>query len=187
MLADDPVFLAEDDRKGLLLQVLAAVKPMSERTVTLFQQTNDDGYFAMNAPLLAANGSPRALALFESMMLERDVPIDRRIDCLHFGIVPRRTELPILQAADRILSRAAEHALAMGVIESVFDYRPGWFGLAVNSPTAPTWQGASENGLRLALALADKALARRDLKPALRQAVDRSRGTIAQVLTARRK
>ena len=181
-LANDPVFLAEEDRKSLLLVALAAVKPMSIRAVEVFQQTNDEGYFASNALLLAGNSSPRALTLFESMMLDHEVPIARRVDLLHACIVPRRTDLPILGAADQVLSRTSERALAAGVIESVFDYQPAWFGRTANIVTPPGWNSASPDSLRAALRLAEKAGARPGLNPSLREKVGHERATIARAL-----
>jgi hypothetical protein len=181
-LANDPVFLAEDDRKSLLLVALAAVKPMSVRAVAVFQQTNEEGYFSSNAVLLAGNGSPRALTVFESMMLDHEVPIARRIDLLHASIVPRRTELPILGEADRMVSRTSEPALAAGVIESVFDFQPSWFGRTSNIRMPPPWTSASPDSLRAALQLAEKAEARPRLSPSLRKKVAQEREMIARAL-----
>ena len=106
-LADDPLY-QEDNRLSPLLEVLAAIKPMSARSAALFQRTNEEGYVAYNARLLADNGSPAALKLLESMMLDKSVPMESRLQCLHISIVPRRMELPILGIADRILSRTSE-------------------------------------------------------------------------------
>jgi hypothetical protein len=181
-LEDDPVFLAEDARRGLLLEVLAAVKPMSDRAAALFRRTNLEGYFARNALLLAANGSPRALALFESMMLEKDVPVERRIDCLHLAVVPRRTELPVLQAAGRILAGAAERAIRNAVIESVFDFRREWFGIDSQIAKPRDWQFAPAQSRRLALSLADAALSRSDLDTRLRKEVSGARDAMRNEL-----
>jgi len=185
-LAEDPVYLAEGDRKSFLLEVLAKVRPMSERTAALFQGANEEGYFGFNARLLIANSSPRALALFESMMLDQEAPIESRVECLHVGIVPHRIEPPILQAADRIVSRASEHAIVIGVIESVFDFRQQWFGLESGISKPPPWQRASGESRRLALRLAGIARARNDLDPELRAAVDRAWKTL-QALSAGQK
>ena len=186
-LADDPVFLAEDDRKGLLLVALAAVRPMSDRTAAVFQRTNEEGYFAFNAPLLAANGTPIALNLFESMMLDRKVPIARRMDGVHASIVPHRINLRILRVADLILLHTSERALTIGVIESVFDFRPQWFGTESRLSGPPPWQNARADSLRFALTLAETAAARPGLEPSLRRAVVHARETIVQTLGPRPK
>jgi hypothetical protein len=177
-LADDPVFVAEGDRKRFVLDLLGAVRPMNEPTVAIFQKANGQGYFARNARLLAANGSPRALALFESMMLDTNVPAENRIESLHNGIVPRRTQLTFLRSADRILAATSEPSIAIGVIESVFDYRQEWFGIESGISRPAGWQTASAESAKAALSLASKALARRDLAPALRASVTRARATL---------
>jgi hypothetical protein len=183
-LAEDSVFVAEGDRKSLVLQLLAGVRPMNDRTAAVFQRSNAEGYFALNARLLADNGSPRALGLFESMMLDKSQPVEIRIECLHVGIVPRRTQPAILRLADQILSRAKERAIAAGVLESVFDFRRDWFSIESGISKPPAWESTSTETRRAVLALADRALARRDLRPALRDTVSRARRTIARTLTA---
>jgi hypothetical protein len=174
-LAGDAVFTAEGDRKSFLLDILAAVKPMSEQAAAVFRDSNEEGYFASNARLLAANGSPRALALFTSMMLDKAVPAESRVQCLHVGIVPHRMEPPMLQAVEGMLSHARERAIVNAAIESVFDYRQQWFGLESRIMQPPDWEHATAESRRLALHLADMALARSDLSAALRQTVSATR------------
>jgi hypothetical protein len=184
-LAEDPAYVAVDDRESFLLETLAKVKPMSQRAADLFQTANERGYFAFNARLLAENASPRALALFQAMMLDKETPLESRVECLHVSVVPHRTELPILQTADRILSRASERGLVIGVTESVFDFRQRWFGIESGISGSPAWQTASPDSLRFAAALAAKVLQRRDLTPSFRSKVERERGTIVSLLGAR--
>lgn len=184
-LAEDPAFVAVDDRESLLLEAIAKVKPMSERALEVFRNANDQGYFGFNARLLTANASPRALALFETMMLDKETPLEARVECLHVSVLPHRTELPILQAADRILSRASERGIISGTIESVFDFRQTWFGIESGISGSPAWQTASAESLRFAATLAAKVLQRRDLTPSLRNKVEGERGTIVSLLSAR--
>jgi hypothetical protein len=183
-LAEDPAYVAVDDRESFLLEILAKVKPMSQRAVDVFQAANEQGYFAFNARLLTANASPRALALFETMMLDKDTPLESRVQCLHVSVLPHRTELPVLQAADRIISRASERGIVIGVIESVFDFRQTWFGIESGISGSPDWRTASADSLRFAAALAAKVLQRRDLTASLHNKVDHDRGTIVSLLSA---
>jgi hypothetical protein len=183
-LAEDSVFVAEGDRKSFVLELLAKVRPMNDRTAAVFQRSNAEGYFAFNARLLADNGSPRALGLFQSMIADKSQPVEIRIECLHVGIVPRRTQPAILRLADQILSRTRERAIAAAVIESVFDFRRDWFSIESGISKPPAWESTSTETRRAAMALADRALARRDLRPALRDTVSRARRTIARTLSA---
>lgn len=186
ILADDLLY-QDDARLSPLLDVLAAVKPMSARTAALFQRTNQEGYFGYNARLLAANGSPVALKLFESMILDKGVPTENRVECLHISVVPNRMKVPILDVADRILSRTSEPAIAKGVIESVFDFRQQWYGIESGISAPPPWTEAPADSLRAALHLAEKAEARPGLNPSLRKKVGIQRETIAQALNTRSK
>ncbi len=184
-LAEDPAYVTVDERRIFLLQILAKVKPMSQRATDVFQAGNERGYFAFNAPLLTENASPRALGLFEIMMLDKDTPLESRVECLHVSVLPHRTELPILQTADRILARASERGLVTATVESLFDFRQTWFGVESGISGPPAWQTASPESLRFAAAVAARVLQRRDLPPLLRNKVERERGTIVSLLSAR--
>ena len=84
---DEPIYL-EHDRKSLVLETLANVVPMSTETGEAFRRANDEGYFAFNALLLAHNGSPVALELFRSMMADKAVDSEARVELLHQAICP---------------------------------------------------------------------------------------------------
>ncbi len=183
-LAGDPAFGAGDERKIMLMELLARDKPMTEQTAAVLERSNEEGYFAFNARLLTENASPRALALFENMMLGKDTPLETRVECLHVSVLPRRTELPILQAADRIASRASERGIVIGVIQSVFDFRQEWFGIESGISGPPAWRTASPDSLRFAATLAAKVLQRHDLTASLRNKVEHERGTIQSLLGA---
>jgi hypothetical protein len=183
-LAEDPAYVAVDDRESFLLGILADVKPMSQPAADVFRRANERGYLGFNARLLTENASPRALALFETMMLDKDTPLESRLECLHVAVLPHRTELPVLQAADQILSRASERGIVIGVIQSIFDFRQEWFGIESGVSGPPAWQTASADSLRFAAALAAKVLQRRDLTASLHNKVERERGTIVSLLGA---
>jgi hypothetical protein len=121
------------------------------------------------------------------MMIDKTVPVESRIESLHKAILPRRVEPTILVSADRILSGTREPAIATAVIESLFDFQQRWFGIESGVSGPPKWEGASTDTLRSALALADKALARRDLNPALRTTVSRTRENIGRDLSSRNR
>lgn len=70
-LADAREFSARGSRMVLLLRALAAVKPMSEAGARLFVRTNANGHYSSNGPLLASNGSPRAMGVLEAMFRRR--------------------------------------------------------------------------------------------------------------------
>jgi hypothetical protein len=183
-LGHDPNFLEDSDRMDFLLLAIAAAKPMDEAAVGFFRETNEQGYFAFNAPLLAKNGSPRALALFEEMMQDGNVPAARRVDCLHSSVLPIRTSLPVLQSCERLMARDLEEEVAIGLIESIFDFQgKKWFG--PHPPIPPGWRTASPEVLQLVLRLAQSARARSDLPPSLQVAIDETVQNIHGLLARR--
>ena len=121
-LSEDPVFIAESDRKSFALELLAAVKPMDEKTAAVFERSNQEGYFGYTARLFTENGSPRALALFESMMLDQVQSL--REPC---RVPPRLCFLPRRMDGASWPRRSDTFAdlgarIAGAVIESVFDF-----------------------------------------------------------------
>jgi hypothetical protein len=156
---------------------------MTMPTAEFFRRSSDEGYFAFNAPLLAANGSPRALELFESMMSDHDIPWERRVDCLHAAIVPHRTRLIILETAADLLAKNLEEPVIAGVIESVFAFNWRWFG--THPPEPPAWRSAADVVLKFLIELGAQAKRRPDLPAPLRQSIDAT-VDVADALLARR-
>lgn len=142
-LARDPDFLSDPDRKMFLLPALAAVRPLSRTGGAVFRTANAEGYFNSTGPLLVANGSPRALALFEEMVADSSKrPVDR-VDLLHKSVLAHRTRGPVLAACLRLLVRGLEPEVEAGLVETLFDYQEKrWFGVARYAPVPPPWNTA---------------------------------------------
>ncbi len=184
-LAANPAFLEEPDRMLFLLEVLAAVRPMTRQTADRFRSTNAEGYFASNARLLAANGSPLAVGLFEAMTLDKEEPVEVRTECLRNGILTNRTALALIKTAGRIFARATEPQLRTSILEAVFSYRREWSrpGRAIAAP--PAWDTASDESLRAVLRLAGIAQEKGGLPSELRRTMNREVAVIKQVLVRR--
>ena len=182
-LVDEPIYL-EHDRKSLVLETLAAVVPMNTETAEAFRRANDEGYFAFNALLLARNGSPVALELFRSMMGDKEVEVEERVEMLHRGILPHRTRLSILQMVGAILGDGLEEPVTVAAIESVFDYKTEWF--SIHGPAPPAWRTASDDALRYLIDLGGRASARPNLPETLPPAIEETT-EIARALLNRRK
>jgi len=186
-LAKAPAFLADDDRMADLLPALAAVWPASAEGIELFKQANAQGYFSTNALLLAKNGSPPAMQLFEQMMSDRKVPAARRIDLLHRAVVGHRTSESMLASVERLLAVGLEPEVLAGLVESVFDYQDkAWFGPARDAPRPVPWDGASDQALNHVLRIATKVRAGTRLSPEVMAAVDRTAHQIEEILARRR-
>lgn len=185
-LATDATFLADPDRKVFLLKVLAAVEPMGDEAAALFRDANAEGYFGMNAILLAENGSPRALGLLGEMLADGSVPVGRRIDCVRFGVYPHRIEAPMLDMAGRLLAGQMENEVATALIESIFDDRPeDWFDPGSRPEGPPAWEGATTPALQRAREIAVLTEGRADLPAPLREAVRRTARRIRAILEQR--
>ena len=183
-LSRDEAFMADPDRLIYLLRALAAVRPMSEEAAELFRHSNTLGYSSINAPLLGANASPRALSLFESMVARREEPIERRCDWLHMAVLHNRTQLSILQMCERLLAQNLEPEIHVGVIESVFDYQPRlWFGL--HAPRPPAWRSATPEVLRFVLEWGVKVKSRPNLPERLTTAITNTVSTVRALLARR--
>jgi hypothetical protein len=182
-IVDDPLYL-EHDRKSLVLAALAAVVPMRIEAAEAFRRANEQDYFAYNALLLAGNGSPVALALYRSMMSDREVEVEARVELLHNGIMPYRTNLRILHTAAAIFGDALEDSVGAAAIESVFDYKTEWFTL--HGPTPPGWRTAANDVLEYLVDLGAKVKTRTNLPATVRPAIDETT-QIARALLQRRE
>jgi len=181
-LVDEPIYL-EHDRKSFVLEAVANVAPMIAETVEAFRRANEEGYFGVDALLLADNGSPAALELFRSMMAEKEVDSESRVELLHKSIMPRRNRLPILQMVAGLMADGLEEPVTIAAIESVFDYQTAWF--RIHGPTPPGWRTASDETLRFLIDLGAQAKRRPNLPSQLAEAIDNT-VEIARALLARR-
>jgi len=149
-LANNPEFAELDDRRIDLLPVIAAVRPMTDAGADVIRRAAGEGYASAVIPLLVANGSPRALALFEQLVRQSDRDAESRIADLHAALLPFRTEMLVLESVERLLSSALEEPVRVALLETLFDYRSrDWFGPGRDPPRPPPWQGASTEALRL--------------------------------------
>jgi hypothetical protein len=167
-LVDEPLYM-ENDRKALILEALAAVVPMTPETAEAFRRANDEGYFGFDALLLARNGSFVAIELYRSMMSDNEVDAESRVELLHKGILPYRTNLVVLQAASGIMDAGLEEMLTNAAIESVFDYKTEWF--MIHGPTPPAWRTASDDVLKYVVELGNRLKGRANLSAALLPAI----------------
>lgn len=184
-LARSESFTSDNDRLIFVLLVLAAVTPMSEDTVALFRRTNQEGYFAINSPLLTANGSPQALGLFAEMMADGTVDLERRIDCIRTSVLPHRTDSALLGTLGGMLRGDLEEEIALALFDTLFDFRSKeWYGPAIGAPEPPDWWSGSDDVLRYLLGLADLAL-QKSLSETLRERVKKTSKIINVILETR--
>jgi hypothetical protein len=175
-LGRSPDFTAAPARLNLLLNALAAVRPMSQESADLFRSTNVSGFFEVNAPLLAKNASPRALEILSEMLSDQGVDLMQRVSIAHWALLPTRTDVRVVTMSSGILEKQTlPHEVRIAILESLYDYQPRrWFGLDAAQPAAPSWE-TSSRATRTALRLLGKAMLRReDLPDELRTAIQKT-------------
>jgi hypothetical protein len=181
-LVDEPIYL-EHDRKSLVLEALAAVVPMAPESVAAFRRANEEGYYGYDALLLAANSSPTALELFRSMMGQRDVEVEERVELIHKGVMPHRIRLTVLQMVSAMLGDNLEEPVVTAAIESVFDYKPEWF--TIHGPRPPAWRMAPNDVLRYLIELGAAVRNQAGIDATLGAAIDATTDVAHNLLNAR--
>lgn len=179
----DGNFMADPDRKIFVLEALAAA-PITAESAEAFRQANGEGYYMTSARLLAANGSPAAMALLLAMMTDESVRAERRADALHTALIPVRNRIPVMEFTGRLASRAPDPAVVAAAVESIFDFNREW--RAGHPPPPPPWRTASVETLQYAVTLAGYLKSNFSLPPTLVEAIDRTAGMCAALLARRR-
>ena len=187
-LAESPDFMAEADRKIFLLPALAAVRPMSDRALAIFRQSNDEGYFNSDGPLLVSNGDARALELFAEMVADAERYEPDRIDMIHWALLSRRLQRGIAEMAMKLLDRGLTPPVEKALVETLFDDQSEeWFGPARNAPVAPPWSSGETTVLEAYLKLGRFVEQKKKLPPEVGAAVEKALQEIRAILEARRK
>jgi len=185
-LADSPSFRDDPDRIIFFLPLLAAVRPMSERTVTIFRSANDQGHWGANGPLLVANGSPPALELFTEMASDTSVETDERVDMIHWAVPAHRLMSGVLQAIAKLLDLGLEPDVDRALLETLFDYQgDDWFGVARFAPVPPPWLEAETDVLGRYLELGYHLGQTHAFDAPLGEAVERTLNEIREELARR--
>lgn len=172
-LGRNPRFTAVPARVNLLLNALAAERPMSQAAADYFRATNSAGFVEVNGPLLARNGSAAALEVLAQMLSDDKVDVAQRVSIAHWSLLPTRANLGIVEMCTRVLQNdALAHDVRIAMLESLYDYQPRrWFGLAAGQPGIPTWTAASRATLAALQSLGKHTLNRSDLPVELRAAI----------------
>jgi len=172
-LASNAEFASLPARLNFLLPALAAVRPTSQAAADVFRQTSHSGFVEVNGPLLAENGSPRALEVLEEIFADQTIDAEQRVSIAHWSLLPLRTNPDILAMCSRLLASGnLSGEVRTAIEESLFDYQPKrWFSVQRAQPRPPAWTSATpaaKDGLR---SLGNTILHQPDLAPGVRTAV----------------
>ena len=169
-LAHNADFSPLPEGLNLLLNALGAVQPTSKEGAAIFRETSHSGYFGVNAPIVARNANPLALAVLEELMSDQSIAPDDRVDAAHRSLLPVRTNPDVVEMCGRLTaSRLVDGRVRMAVVETLFDYQARqWFGVAMNQPVAPPWSSATEAGRNALTSLGKRLLSEPDVPANLR-------------------
>jgi hypothetical protein len=185
LLADEG-FLSDSDRAGFVLPVLAAARPMSETAAALLRRTNDEGYRNSNGPLLVANGSPRAMAVFVEMVADRGVPAEDRVDMIRWSVPTHRGDPGVLDALAPLVDGRLEPEVDRALLETLFDYQgDDWYGVARFPPVPPSWSAVDTSVLGRFLDLGFRLAQTRGLPDDLKATIESTLEDIRKELAAR--
>jgi hypothetical protein len=94
----------------------------------------------------------------------------------------------MLATVERLLGAGIEDPVLVGLVESVFDYKPKqWFGTARHMPQPSPWDGAPDQVLNHLLRLATKVRTANRLPSEVLAAVDSTSRQVEDILTRRRR
>lgn len=180
IVAVSPEFRSLPARMNYLLNALAAVRPVSDAGAKVFRETGASGFFEVNGPLLAANGSTRAIAVLEELISDKNLDPAAKISVAHWSLVPYRIRPEIVEMCARLLDPGRLPAdVAAAVVESLFSYRPRqWYGPQMAPPVAPAWSTAGEPAKTAVRHLGRRLLSQPDIDRSLRSAIE---STLAEV------
>jgi hypothetical protein len=180
-LAGNAEFTSQPSRLNYLLNALAAVRPMSDAAAKVFRTTSRSGYLEVNGPLLARNGSPKALDVLQELLSDESLNVEQRVSIAHWGVLPVRTDPGIAAMCARLLMGGhISHQVEVAILESLFDYQPKrWFGVRSSQPAPPSWNTAPLTTRAILRSLGRSSLQRKDLPAALRPAIEKTLAAMA--------
>ena len=129
-LTRDRAFLALAERTSgnALTDLLRAtanitVPPADIVTFWRAHANPDDGYVNVTTAVLAANGSPAAIDLLESLLADPRFPVDDRIAWLWSGVMPQRLNAALIERLGRKADGWPER-LRLVLLDILFDPAP---------------------------------------------------------------
>lgn len=124
-----PGFLAQDMRTDMLIKVSASLRPSPPEAIAFWDAhcQPEDGFGNLTIAALIENGSPPALELFVTKLLDSAHPEDDRLEWLRQNVLPHRQNVDLLRACRQALARGLEPPLDLVLVQVIFDYRPEWY------------------------------------------------------------
>jgi hypothetical protein len=175
-LARSPAFLKQPGRVDLLIGVSAGVRPPPPDLVAFWRRhcEPEDGFGPLTVRALVDNDTQASIGVLEEKLRDHRFETSEKLAWLRLEVIRHRNSPHVLRAADRILKAGPLDALREGLVEVLFDYRPGeWYTPAVSAAPPPLTAYTPE-ARALASNLAAWVLASREVPERTRKAVEKS-------------
>jgi len=167
-------FLDRSQRRLLLIQALAAVRPAPADAASFWDRNSqaDSPYLTVTIGALADNGTPNALRLLETKMADPEIESDLKISWMRRPILVHRNEAPVLDSCGRMLVGLMSQELRPPLVGALFDYQSDWY--RSNPPVPPVSSAMDPQARKLSRGIAQYALQNIPLDSVLKAKVELS-------------
>jgi hypothetical protein len=174
-LTSSPAFTTFEPREELLIRSLAAVRPAPAAAVRFWSEQShpDSPYLHVTIAALVENGSRPALDLLEKRMADRHIDPEDKIAWMRDPILRHRTDVAVLAACERLLSRGLPAKLRAPLLEALTSFDRRWYR-SEHPPVAPAWKDASSDAREVLRRICDNAVKELSLSAAQRDAIHRT-------------
>lgn len=173
-LTTSTVFQQRLSRTEMLILACAKIKPPRQE-VLQFWNKNAQGESSSKPLVVQAlfeNDTPASMSMFEQMMQSPSNSNEEKTFWLKTYAVPRRDNLPFLQAAERMLGGSMDETLKIELVRVIFDYSANWYPPR-NMPKPPNPEAIQPDAKIVLRSVGESALSMKKLSDSLRAAVER--------------
>ncbi len=130
-LTQDQTFLKNWARVDNLIWAVAAIRPAPPQVIKFWDDhcQPEDSFMHLTIQALVKNGSEPAMALLEKKIADLRFAEEDKLWWMRTAILSHRHDLPLLKSCERMLWQSLPTNLHLGLIESLFTYKPDeWYG-----------------------------------------------------------
>jgi hypothetical protein len=174
VLAQGGPFIANDwRRQELLVRALVTVRPATPPAVKYWddQSTPRSVNRHITIEMLCENGTEPALALFEGKLIDPAQETIYKVSWIHAFMLLHRNKRPMLEAAERMITKTLPPELRYTVLETLCDYDARWYPCCYK-PRPPSRLLIQEDAKPVLGRICRHAKTNMDLGPRLRLAVE---------------
>lgn len=175
-LTQNQVFIKEWARVDSLIWAVASIRPAPPQVIKFWDEycQPEDGFMHLTIQALVDNGSEPAMALLEKKIADPRFEEEDKLWWMRTVILAHRNDLPLLRTCERILLQKLPLKIHLGLVESLFDYRPDeWYG-ADHYYSPPSLKEATPGALNQLRRIGELAMQKFTLEDPLKKAVEKT-------------